>query len=465
MRIRSLLALASLSLPAAAPVAQNVGANCDNYISTQAEADAFDCSSLAGLLQIGGGDITDLGGLSELTSVGGDLFLGSTSIADLNGLDGLTSVGGDVTITANLSLTSFSGLAALDSIGGDFVVGANDALTSIDGLAGLTTIGGALRILGNNALLDVDGFSDLTTVGRFVEVTGNYFLDNLDGLAGLTAVGDGSDGFYITSNRYLARCAVGLGPILTADLAAPSTIDGTNTFFGNGTLLTPPATTDCSSAADILAAYAQPPSALPLASPSLSYAGNLVLPAGSGSLRVTASATHTAATGQRYTVFLRLDGPGGFSRIAFRGEIKPQAGESVSQSIKLKTKASDPSGAYTVSLIAEQGSVAAPGAGAEVIATLPATKLGGALHATEALSAYPNPAASAATLRFAVAEAGEATLAVYDALGREVARPVDGAVAGVVEASFDASALPAGVYVARLTTGAGTETVRLTVVR
>ena len=82
-----------------------------------------------------------------------------------------------------------------------------------------------------------------------------------------------------------------------------------------------------------------------------------------------------------------------------------------------------------------------------------------------ALAAYPNPATDAATLRFAVAEAGEATLVVYDALGREVARLVDGVVAGTVETSVDTGALPAGLYVARLTTATGTETVRLTVVR
>ena len=50
-------------------------------------------------------------------------------------------------------------------------------------------------------------------------------------------------------------------------------------------------------------------------------------------------------------------------------------------------------------------------------------------------------------------------------MGREVARPVDGAVEGVVDATLDASSLPAGVYVARLTTAQGTEAVRLTVVR
>ena len=70
-----------------------------------------------------------------------------------------------------------------------------------------------------------------------------------------------------------------------------------------------------------------------------------------------------------------------------------------------------------------------------------------------------------ATLSFSVAEAGEATLVVYDALGREVARLVDGAVEGLVEVSVDASALPAGLYVARLVVEGRVETSRFSVVR
>ena len=80
------------------------------------------------------------------------------------------------------------------------------------------------------------------------------------------------------------------------------------------------------------------------------------------------------------------------------------------------------------------------------------------------LVAYPNPAAGPATLAFAVAQPTEATVVVYDALGREVARPVDGLASGAVSATLPA--LPAGLYVARLTTADGREeSVRLTVLR
>ena len=65
--------------------------------------------------------------------------------------------------------------------------------------------------------------------------------------------------------------------------------------------------------------------------------------------------------------------------------------------------------------------------------------------------ARPNPAAEATTLRYDLPEAARVTLAVYDALGREVARLVDGEIpAGAHTATFEAGALPAGVYLVRM---------------
>ena len=138
-----------------------------------------------------------------------------------------------------------------------------------------------------------------------------------------------------------------------------------------------------------------PPVTLPVADASLTFpGGDLILPAGRGSVFVTAGGTFTGETGQRFTIFLRLDGPGGYSRIAKRGEIKPAPGGTVSQSIKLSTLPQDPAGDYTVTLLIAEGSVPMSAAGeAEVFATLPAVKLGGAgLRAAEALAVYPNPA-------------------------------------------------------------------------
>ena len=182
------------------------------------------------------------------------------------------------------------------------------------------------------------------------------------------------------------------------------------------------------------------------------------------------------AAAQRYTVFFRIDGTGGaatgFQRVTSRGEIKLASGQSGQNKLSFRTKGSDPDGEYDLVLLVATGSepksAALPGGSAVELDRVPFVKGGPApanLRASEALTAFPNPAAGVATLRFSVAEAAEATLVVYDALGREVARPVSGTVEGAVEAQLDASALPAGLYVARLVVDGRVETTQLSIVR
>ncbi len=66
--------------------------------------------------------------------------------------------------------------------------------------------------------------------------------------------------------------------------------------------------------------------------------------------------------------------------------------------------------------------------------------------------AAPSPTTGAAKISYSLAEAGDVTLAVYDVLGREVARLVDGSMAaGSHEATFDGANLPSGLYLYRLT--------------
>ena len=80
--------------------------------------------------------------------------------------------------------------------------------------------------------------------------------------------------------------------------------------------------------------------------------------------------------------------------------------------------------------------------------------------------AAPSPTTGAATIRFSLDVAGEATLALYDVLGREVARLADGALAaGTHEASFNGANLPSGLYLYRLTAGGRTLQKTLTIAR
>ncbi len=79
---------------------------------------------------------------------------------------------------------------------------------------------------------------------------------------------------------------------------------------------------------------------------------------------------------------------------------------------------------------------------------------------------YPNPTHGATTIRFAVAEASDVTLDVYDVLGRKVATLVDEEMApGTYRVEWSASGLPSGTYVYRMRAGAFTAARQLVLVK
>jgi hypothetical protein len=81
-----------------------------------------------------------------------------------------------------------------------------------------------------------------------------------------------------------------------------------------------------------------------------------------------------------------------------------------------------------------------------------------------ALAATPNPSTGAPRFTFELPEATEVRLAVYDVLGREMATVIDAGLAAGAHTATPDAALPAGVYVARLTAGGRSTSVRITVV-
>ncbi|MGB3541759.1 M4 family metallopeptidase [Rubrivirga sp.] len=82
------------------------------------------------------------------------------------------------------------------------------------------------------------------------------------------------------------------------------------------------------------------------------------------------------------------------------------------------------------------------------------------------LEVAPNPIGAQARVSFSVLKAASVRVAVYDALGREVAVLEDGMIsAGEHDVRLDAAALPAGVYVVRLEAGGAVEVRTITVVR
>ena len=122
------------------------------------------------------------------------------------------------------------------------------------------------------------------------------------------------------------------------------------------------------------------------------------------------------------------------------------------------------------------GLVGLPGTGHEhLVAVTPARPLvptagesapAEAPRSASVLLAGPNPLRSRTSLAVSLPESQTVEASLYDVLGRRVAVLHTGALpAGVSRIDVDASALPAGVYVARVTGAGVTEALTLTVVR
>jgi hypothetical protein len=79
---------------------------------------------------------------------------------------------------------------------------------------------------------------------------------------------------------------------------------------------------------------------------------------------------------------------------------------------------------------------------------------------------YPNPFNPATEIRFEIAEAGHVTLKVYDVLGREIQTLAQGAKQpGRYSITWDASAVPSGVYFYRLEASTFVQTKRMLLIR
>ena len=96
------------------------------------------------------------------------------------------------------------------------------------------------------------------------------------------------------------------------------------------------------------------------------------------------------------------------------------------------------------------------------------TEVASAKAASDAasLTMYPNPTSGVVSIALTLDAPVDASVEVYDVLGREVVVLQEGSLnAGHHALSFDAVGLPAGVYVVRFVAGDAVKTRRITVVR
>jgi len=201
--------------------------------TTQAEIDIFQtnypyCTEIEGDVTISGDDITNLNGLSVLTSIEGDLSIGfydfefgytgnpnlinltglegisiiggdlsifdNTTLLNCTGLDNVTSIGGDLLINLNYALTSILALSNMTSLGGDLWIGQNSSLTNLSGLEGLSSIEGTLSFGyglggGNSGLTSLTGLENVTSIEGNLKITKCHVLNSLLGLNNVTSIG------------------------------------------------------------------------------------------------------------------------------------------------------------------------------------------------------------------------------------------------------------------------------------
>jgi len=205
--------------------------------TTQAEIDNFPtnhpgCNEIEGEVIISGPDITNLNGLSSITSVGGNLIIIKNDLlTNLSGLNALSYVGGyleigDVGDEGNPVLSSLTGLENLTSTGEGMSIRFNPVLTSFDGLDNLEAVNGFLLIQVNDVLTDLNALSNLTTVGGDLSITSN---PSLTSLSGLENINPGSIyNLLINRNPVLSSCEV---ESVCNYLASPT---GTVFIFENG---------------------------------------------------------------------------------------------------------------------------------------------------------------------------------------------------------------------------------------
>jgi hypothetical protein len=207
-----------------------------------------------------------------------------------------------------------------------------------------------------------------------------------------------------------------------------------------------------------------------------------------GTVTVTVTITNTSGTAVTLDGWLVVTRSGNVVLTRSLGGGTIPNGVTVTRSFALGAPSSTPPGPYVVTFYVGDfpdtvlaGDAFPVTVTTEPVAGTPVTDPDGAVFVVEeaealfassqaapvpAVAVHPNPAQGTTTLRFALAAPAEVRLAVYDALGREVAVLVDGVLAaGSHAAVLDGASLPAGVYVYRLATGDRVQSGRLTVVR
>lgn len=158
----------------------------------------------------------------------GDLLIqqanvGGTNINNLAGLSEIIAITGDLNINFNEELTSLAGLSNLYSIGGNFTIQDNAILENLNGLSNLRGLSGFLNIFDNQNLENLTGIENLAAIGDYLSLFDNPQLSNISALSNVNII---NGNLFVSGNTNLNSCC---------ELECLDNVtQGTTTIQGNG---------------------------------------------------------------------------------------------------------------------------------------------------------------------------------------------------------------------------------------
>jgi|GEM_PF-1158198 len=196
-------------------------------LNSQAEVDAFatnypSCTEINFPLFISGNDITNLNGLSQLTSINSILTISDTSLENFNGLHNIENIVDGLYLFNNNTISNMHGFEGLIEIG-DISFESNQNLINMEGFENVVTALD-ISIEFNNSFLNFEGFDSLISCDGFrvtscpsfinflgmeslqtstasVRIVDNTNLESFSGLENLNSINPGH--LYIENNPNL----------------------------------------------------------------------------------------------------------------------------------------------------------------------------------------------------------------------------------------------------------------------
>ncbi len=173
--------------------------------------------------------------------VNGDVIIEEASrgeITNVNGLSNLTTVTGDLVIKNNERIEDLNALSNLSVLRRDFIIENNTSLTDLGNFGLLKATGGSLNIVNNPSIETLEGFSELNVLSGDLYIYNNQNLRNLDGISlrafDLFRFCDIKIGQNNSLTNIDAISNVGLvpGSVIVYDNSNLQTLDGLSGIFG-----------------------------------------------------------------------------------------------------------------------------------------------------------------------------------------------------------------------------------------